>query len=214
MDAVFNGRDNQVLVQHADGTWAVYTHLMKDGALVQKGQQVEAGEPLGLSGHTGLASGPHLHFEVDQATWDGPRSIPTVFQTGVSSTASIVEGRTYYSWHPGGAPFTPLLAEDLKDADFRSVTRPAQGRDVSLRYERVDRSTLVWADNATAMDLDLTVSLDAPAPGIRASAALPLLVHAPAGTEVYCFRMDPTGSDNPGFDLRVGYETRVPAAAR
>ncbi|MBN1933551.1 MAG: M23 family metallopeptidase, partial [Anaerolineae bacterium] len=39
-----------------------YLHL--DGICVQTGQQVEAGDPLGISGNTGCSLGPHLHFAV------------------------------------------------------------------------------------------------------------------------------------------------------
>ena len=40
-----------------------YLHL--EQILVSKGQQISTGETLGLSGMTGHATGPHLHWE----TW-------------------------------------------------------------------------------------------------------------------------------------------------
>ncbi len=40
----------------------LYCHL--DKHLVSKGDIVEAGEPIGISGETGNVTGPHLHFEV------------------------------------------------------------------------------------------------------------------------------------------------------
>jgi murein DD-endopeptidase MepM/ murein hydrolase activator NlpD len=56
-----------VMIRHSFGhqgalLYTVYAHL--DQIFVEKGQQVEAGELIGLSGKTGSASGPHLHFEV------------------------------------------------------------------------------------------------------------------------------------------------------
>ncbi|MGD0709165.1 MAG: M23 family metallopeptidase, partial [Anaerolineaceae bacterium] len=40
----------------------VYAHM--EQVLVQVGQRVQAGDPLGLVGDTGFATGPHVHFEV------------------------------------------------------------------------------------------------------------------------------------------------------
>jgi len=62
--AALAGRANFVRVLHDDGTMALYAHLQPGGVLVRVGQHVEVGQPLGLSGATGFASGPHLHFAV------------------------------------------------------------------------------------------------------------------------------------------------------
>jgi len=51
-----------VVIEHAPGVYSVYFHLSK--LLVKKGQKVEAGTPVALSGATGLVTGPHLHWEV------------------------------------------------------------------------------------------------------------------------------------------------------
>lgn len=49
-----------VEVRHAGGWVSLYAHL--SALRVQAGQQVERGETLGLSGNTGLSTGPHLHW--------------------------------------------------------------------------------------------------------------------------------------------------------
>jgi murein DD-endopeptidase MepM/ murein hydrolase activator NlpD len=200
MAAAFIGKDNFIKVMHADATWAVYAHLSKNGVLVQKGQGVKAGQPIAWSGHTGLASGPHLHFAVYRATYDGPKTIPTVFRTGVSATASIEELRTYYSFHPGGAPFKAVLGAEISDSDYQGVTHPARGTDVHLRQEQVDRRVFVWADNPEARPVEMVVDF-AQAEGVRASTALPKTVHVPAGTEVYCFSVDYIGDGPSAFSL-------------
>ncbi|MFE3994090.1 M23 family metallopeptidase [Streptomyces goshikiensis] len=52
---------NNVVIKHNDGTYTQYGHMSSLGVSV--GQQVAAGEQIGLSGSTGNSSGPHLHFE-------------------------------------------------------------------------------------------------------------------------------------------------------
>ncbi|MEE1772456.1 LysM peptidoglycan-binding domain-containing M23 family metallopeptidase [Streptomyces sp. JV185] len=53
---------NQVVIKHADGHYSQYGHL--SSLSVSVGQGVSAGQQVGLSGATGNATGPHLHFEV------------------------------------------------------------------------------------------------------------------------------------------------------
>jgi murein DD-endopeptidase MepM/ murein hydrolase activator NlpD len=59
-----HGDANLIRILHDDGTMAVYAHLQPGGALVQPGQRVRRGRPIGLSGNSGASSGPHLHFVV------------------------------------------------------------------------------------------------------------------------------------------------------
>lgn len=55
---------NFVLIRHADGTYAEYVHLKAGGVRVRIGDQVQAGQPIALSGNTGWTTQPHLHFAV------------------------------------------------------------------------------------------------------------------------------------------------------
>ena len=54
-----------VVVEHLPGVYSLYYHL--DGLAVREGQRVSAGDPIGTVGSTGLATGPHLHWEVRAA---------------------------------------------------------------------------------------------------------------------------------------------------
>ncbi|MBI4497287.1 MAG: M23 family metallopeptidase [Chloroflexi bacterium] len=62
---------NLVLLDHGDGTGAMYSHLLKGSALVVVGQKVAQGQPLARSDHSGYWCGTgHLHFTVlDLSTW-------------------------------------------------------------------------------------------------------------------------------------------------
>ena len=51
-----------VVIEHLPGLYSLYYHM--DSLGVHEGQYVKQGERLGLSGATGLATGPHLHWEI------------------------------------------------------------------------------------------------------------------------------------------------------
>jgi murein DD-endopeptidase MepM/ murein hydrolase activator NlpD len=58
------GAGNYVVIDHGDGTYALYYHSPQDGIDVTEGDAVDQGEVLGISGRSGLAGYPHLHFIV------------------------------------------------------------------------------------------------------------------------------------------------------
>ncbi len=60
---------NYIIIQHADGSVALYWH-MKKYSLTTKivGQTVVTGEFLGVVGSSGSSTAPHLHFEVWKTT--------------------------------------------------------------------------------------------------------------------------------------------------
>ncbi len=69
-------RANLVVVAHSDGTMASYGHLTP-GIPVSVGDTVAEGDVLGLSGATGFAGQPHLHFHVGLRMLRAPgRTIP------------------------------------------------------------------------------------------------------------------------------------------
>jgi murein DD-endopeptidase MepM/ murein hydrolase activator NlpD len=63
-----------VIVDHAGGLQTLYAHHQRN--LVKAGDPVRRGQPIALVGHSGNATGDHLHFEV---RWNGgtvdPRAV-------------------------------------------------------------------------------------------------------------------------------------------
>ncbi len=55
----FNG--HHVFIEHGGGITTKYIHFSK--RKVRRGQKVKQGQVIGLVGSTGLAAGPHLHYE-------------------------------------------------------------------------------------------------------------------------------------------------------
>jgi murein DD-endopeptidase MepM/ murein hydrolase activator NlpD len=63
--ASYKGGDgNMVKVAHSRGYETYYLHLSR--ILVRRGQTVHQGQRIGLVGQTGLATGPHLDFRIQQ----------------------------------------------------------------------------------------------------------------------------------------------------
>jgi len=54
----------EVILDHGHGRQTRYGHL--DAITVHVGQKVEAGDQVGSVGQTGLATGPHVHYEIRQ----------------------------------------------------------------------------------------------------------------------------------------------------
>ncbi|MGC1211508.1 MAG: M23 family metallopeptidase [Micromonospora sp.] len=82
----FGGYGYAVIVQHPDGSEAIYGH--SSAVSVKEGQQVKAGDQLGLVGNTGHSYGSHLHLEIhvngeplDPVPWLEDRGVDIKLQT-------------------------------------------------------------------------------------------------------------------------------------
>ena len=58
-----NGYGNVVMINHSGHFTTVYGHLSRFAQGLQRGQRVAQGDVIGYVGMTGLATGPHLHYE-------------------------------------------------------------------------------------------------------------------------------------------------------
>jgi murein DD-endopeptidase MepM/ murein hydrolase activator NlpD len=58
------GLGNAVVLAHANGFTTRYGHMSRFAAGVRVGSRVSQGDVIGYVGMTGLATGPHLHYEM------------------------------------------------------------------------------------------------------------------------------------------------------
>lgn len=92
-------------------TW--FAHLSQIG--VKMGDMVRAGQQIGLSGNTGISSGPHLHFgtfaggwpnDIDPLAYLGGAGIPS--GGGFNPLGMIIDGLMGKIKEAGGGPFADL----------------------------------------------------------------------------------------------------------
>lgn len=108
-DGAYSSMTNYVVIDHGDGTSGAYLHLAYNGVLVQPGQLVEQGQPIAISGETGVTCGadggpgPHLHFQVQrtQPAMYFTQSLPVAFDDIASNNGVLQEGRSYVSGNFG-----------------------------------------------------------------------------------------------------------------
>ena len=82
---------NSVIIEHLPGVYSLYYHL--DSIEANEGVIVDTGALLGLSGATGLATGPHLHWEVRVA---GENTDPDAFISRPILDKDAILGRIGY----------------------------------------------------------------------------------------------------------------------
>ncbi len=58
---------NYVLVEHAEGEFGLYAHLVRGSVSVVPGDRVNRGQILGRCGHSGNSTEPHLHFHLQDS---------------------------------------------------------------------------------------------------------------------------------------------------
>jgi murein DD-endopeptidase MepM/ murein hydrolase activator NlpD len=95
-DRIVTGKS--VVVEHLPGLFSIYYHLSE--IVVHEGDMLKAGQLLGKVGMTGLATGPHLHWEVqllgtpvDPDGFLRRAVLDTAVEFGDSESTHVSEGR-------------------------------------------------------------------------------------------------------------------------
>ncbi|TIS70134.1 MAG: M23 family metallopeptidase, partial [Mesorhizobium sp.] len=58
------GYGKQIIIRHANGYETSYNHQSAFAKGIEPGVRVRQGQVIGYLGQTGLATGPHLHYEL------------------------------------------------------------------------------------------------------------------------------------------------------
>jgi murein DD-endopeptidase MepM/ murein hydrolase activator NlpD len=92
-----------VEIAHSGGVVTRYGHMSRFAQGLKAGQKVEQGQVIGYVGSTGLASGPHLHFEyIERGVYLDPQKMMRRAEPGPPVPAA--ERATF------GLQAAPLLA--------------------------------------------------------------------------------------------------------
>lgn len=159
-DNSIRGFGNCLMIIHPNGWVSVYAHNYRN--TVQPGWRVTRGERIGFVGHTGIARGPHLHFElrvdghpVDPAPLfrQVPRKGDRFFDPHARPDASVaVEetraleqealasfphelGTVGLARHVMAAPTDDSVLEALDLRYFRNLLWPAKGGELTRGFE-------------------------------------------------------------------------------
>ena len=88
--------NNQILIMHADGSFACYAHIKYNGSNVKLGDLVKKGDVIAYSGNVGWSSGPHLHFACFLGGFGKWRTVETRFRFGKGDQVEmLIEGNEY-----------------------------------------------------------------------------------------------------------------------
>ncbi|MGE0159068.1 MAG: M23 family metallopeptidase [Gemmatimonadales bacterium] len=130
------GYGNSIQIRHANGWVTRYAHLRSFRSGLVVGSRVHQGDVIGYVGMTGLATGPHLHYEmlingrhVDPLSVDLPAGDPVPSDDRMrwleesSVRVALLEGIP-----PAGPVRTLLVEAEEVDADDGAVTAATSGR--------------------------------------------------------------------------------------
>ncbi len=201
-DARYSNAANYVVIDHGDGTSALYLHLAFRFVTVKPGDIVEQGAPIAISGETGLtcsdaadAPAPHLHFQVEKTEPSHyfTQSLPVAFDD-ISKDGVPQEGKSYVSGNFGrGKPQKIGLTTHRMPRDFHPVATPADPALIEGDPNAV--VTPVPGSPATPTPWPLSITRTAtqtPTPGVS-----PTVTPSPAATATLLPGETPTETPTP-----------------
>ena len=155
--SAFSKSANYVVIDHGDGTSALYLHLAQDGVFVRPGDIVAQGQLIAISGGTGLTCsdhgsgpGPHLHFQVER-TEPGryfTQSLPIAFDDIALDDGVPRDGDSYVSGNVlPGTPRAMTLTPHHYPRRFAPIAAPADP--TLIEAEHIVVPPMIGADTPT-----------------------------------------------------------------
>jgi murein DD-endopeptidase MepM/ murein hydrolase activator NlpD len=166
------GWGSYVLIDHGDGWWTVYAHLLAEG---RRSGRVRAGDRIGLVGSTGRSTGEHLHWE----QWKDEVKQSALYADGVAVEPwESLPGRAYESRNcanGGGSIDDPIDGSGSLDTDgYEPVTplRLLDTRDTG-NYLRAGSTVAVAVAGVAEQTGGVAVPADAEAAVLNVTAVDP-----------------------------------------
>jgi murein DD-endopeptidase MepM/ murein hydrolase activator NlpD len=161
--AAIKGREagNGVVIEHGNGWESQYSHLKRDSILVEPGERVSTGQPLGQIGLSGNTEFPHVEFAVRH---DGRPVDPFV---GITAGSLACGGERRPLWSAAALAQLPYRASGPLSAGFATQRPEAEaarhGAYAETRLPGNVPSLVFWADVWGAMKGDVQrIHIDGP----------------------------------------------------
>ncbi|WP_340153830.1 M23 family metallopeptidase [uncultured Marivirga sp.] len=179
---------NFIKVYHDDGTLGSYVHLVKNGSLVKKGDQITEGQLIGISGNTGWSSGPHLHFMVTQNRDFQNFTLPIKFLNYEDELFIPIESKSYYAFHPGKPDFE--VEDEFQEAAFEGKMEPSslKGK-IEFDTKEYGDYVLIYVDNG--MNAEMNGVLKLQLKNLISTKNLPYKFTVPPRTRMYLLALSP-----------------------
>jgi len=136
------GFGNYVTIDHGDGFYSHYAHLLAGSVRVRTGDIVQQGQALATAGSSGYSFGTHLHVHVTRGEKISSQSIPFVFEE-FAQKAPRAQTTVVSSNHAPGA----ALAMGGAPAEERG--EPPEGPAIEKRFEGTVAVEQWWTEQFT-----------------------------------------------------------------
>ncbi|WMN11901.1 M23 family metallopeptidase [Marivirga salinae] len=198
-DPKFEKYGNFIKVYHDDGTVGSYVHLQKNGSLVEKGDKIEKGQFIGLSGNTGWSSGPHLHFMVAKNQNFKNITLPIKFLNYKEELFIPRESNSYYAYHPEKPDFE--VQDSFQESQFEAEMKPSDlNNKIKFDTENYGDYVLIYVNNG--MNTEMRGILKLELKNLISTKKLPYKFTVPAKTKMYLLALSPDNSaDSFGYQL-------------
>lgn len=114
---------NYITIDHGDGYFSHYAHLLTGSFVVRTGQYVQQGQALAITGNSGYSFGRHLHVQVTREPRIASQSVPFQFEDWRAGTPGRVVSQNASPLCDCRNPAAPVLSK----GGVPVAPRPASG---------------------------------------------------------------------------------------
>jgi len=195
----FESYGNFIKVYHDDGTLGSYVHLKQNGSLVQKGDEIEKGQLIGISGNTGWSSGPHLHFMVTQNRNFQSTTLPIKFLNYKNELFIPLESKSYYAYHPGKEDFE--VEDSFNESAFEAKMEASDlNNKIEFDTKEYGDYVLIYVNNGMKSEMKGVLKIQLK--NLVSTKKLPYQFTVPAKTKMYLLALSPDDKgDSFGYQL-------------